>query len=302
MPLETSETTMTDTTHLLIEPKLHDLGDGFVVRRMLPSAQQRTVGPFVFFDHVGPVELAPGRGVDVRPHPHIGLSTMTYLFEGVFTHRDSLGVVQDIRPGAVNWMTAGRGVVHSERTPEPERSDGHRIHGVQFWVGLPKADAEIQPSFAHHAVEDLPEWSSDDGGTHCRLVAGEAFGRCSPVPVHSRMLCVDVNLKAGATLEVPTDHQERAIQVVGGEVEIDGFAIEIHGMLVLKPGVVAHVQARGQARLILFGGDPLDGPRHIWWNFVAATRERIDQAGEDWKCGRFDEVPGETEFIPLPER
>ncbi len=293
---------MTDSTHLLIEPKLHDLGDGFVVRRMLPSAQQRTVGPFVFFDHIGPVELAPGRGVDVRPHPHIGLSTMTYLFEGVFTHRDSLGVVQDIRPGAVNWMTAGRGVAHSERTPEPERSEGHRVHGVQFWVGLPKSDTEVAPSFAHHAIEELPEWSSDDGGVHCRLVAGEAFGRRSPVPVHSRMFCVDVNLQSGAALEVSAEHHERAIQVVSGAIEIDGLALPIHQMLVLKPGSVVQVRASKQARLVLFGGDPLDGPRTIWWNFVAASRERIEQASDDWKNGRFDKVPGETEFIPLPDR
>ena len=288
--------------HQRIEAKLHDLGDGFVVRRMLPSAQRRTVGPFVFFDHIGPVDLAPGRGVDVRPHPHIGLSTMTYLFEGVFTHRDSLGVVQDIRPGAVNWMTAGRGVVHSERTPEHERSDGHRMHGVQFWVGLPKDDAEVEPSFAHHPVEDLPAWSSEDGGVHCRLVAGEAFGHQSPVPVYSRLFCVDVNLRDGAELQIPTEHSERAIQVVDGEIELDGVVLAMHQMLVLKPDAPACVRARGQARLILFGGDPLDGPRAIWWNFVATTRERIDQAGEDWKAGRFAQVPGETEFIPLPER
>lgn len=288
--------------HQRIEAKLHDLGDGFVVRRMLPSALQRTVGPFVFFDHFGPVDLAAGRGVDVRPHPHIGLSTMTYLFEGVFTHRDSLGVIQDIRPGAVNWMTAGRGVVHSERTPEPERSDGHRMHGVQFWVGLPKQDAEIEPSFSHHPLEDLPEWSDDDGHVQCRLVAGEAFGHVSPLPAYSRLFCIDVTLDAGAKWSVPPEHPERAIQVVDGEIEVDDVILSMHQMLVLKPGISVRVGARGQARLVLFGGDPLDGPRFIRWNFVAATRERIDQAGEDWKAGRFDEVPGETEFIPLPER
>lgn len=293
---------MSDSPHILIEAKLHDLGDGFTVRRMLPSAQRRTVGPFVFFDHFGPVELAPGRGVDVRPHPHIGLSTLTYLFDGVFTHRDSLGVIQDIRPGAVNWMTAGRGVVHSERTPEPERSDGHRLHGIQFWVGLPQDDAEIEPSFSHHPLEALPEWSDDDGDAHGRLVAGEAFGRSSPVPVHSRLFCVDVNLHAGAELQVPTDYPERAVQVVDGEIEVDGAILSMHQMLVLKTDVSVRIRARNEARFVLFGGDPLDGPRFLSWNFVASTRDRIDQAREDWKSGRFDEVPGETESIPLPER
>ncbi len=293
---------MNDTAHILVEGKRHDLGDGFVVRRMLPSAQQRTVGPFVFFDHIGPVDLAPGRGVDVRPHPHIGLSTMTYLFDGVFTHRDSLGVVQDIRPGAVNWMTAGRGVVHSERTPEPERSDGHRLHGVQFWVGLPKDDAEHEPFFSHHPIEELPEWSDDDGGVHCRLVAGEAFGRESPVAVFSRLFCIDITLQAGAELLVPTEHPERAIRVAGGEIEVDGVILPMHQMLILKRDVPVRIVAREQSRLVLFGGEPLDGPRFIWWNFVAATRERIERASEDWRKGHFDKVPGETEFIPLPAR
>ncbi len=293
---------MTDSTHLLIEGKLHDLGDGFMVRRMLPSARQRMVGPFVFFDHIGPVDLAPGRGVDVRPHPHIGLSTMTYLFDGVFMHRDSLGVVQAIRPGAVNWMTAGRGVVHSERTPEPERSSGHRMHGIQFWVGLPQADAEIEPSFSHHPLEALPEWSSEDGRVQGRLVAGAAFGLQSPVPVHSRLFCIDTNLAAGAELQVPVDYPERAIQVVDGEIEVDGAVFSMHQMCVLQAGGPARIRARGPARIVVFGGDPLDGPRFIWWNFVASSRERIDRAGEDWKRGRFEEVPGETEFIPLPER
>ncbi len=292
---------MTELPHLLIEPKLHDLGDGFVVRRMLPSVQRRTVGPFVFFDHIGPVELAPGRGVDVRPHPHIGISTMTYLFDGVFTHRDSLGVVQDIRPGAVNWMTAGRGVVHSERTPEPERSDGHRMHGVQLWVGLPKDDAEVEPFFSHHPVEDLPEWSDDGDGVHCRLVAGEAFGRISPVPVFSPLFCVDINLHAGAELTIPTEYPERAIQVVGGEIEVDDVILPMHQMMILKRDIGVRIHARKQSRLVLFGGEPLDGPRFIWWNFVAATQQRIHSASADWKKRRFDEVPGETEFIALPE-
>ncbi len=287
---------------LLIKPQLHDLGDGFVVRRMLPSMQRRTVGPFVFFDHIGPVELAPGRGVDVRPHPHIGLSTMTYLFEGVFTHRDSTGAVQDIRPGEVNWMTAGRGVVHSERTPDPERREGHRIHGVQFWVGLPSQDAEIEASFSHHDVVDLPEWRSDVGDVHFRLVAGEAWGRQSPVAVRSRMLCVDVQLQAGAQIEIPVEHAERALQIVEGAVDVDGQHLPTHAMIVLGEGAIARVTAIESTRLILFGGDPLDGPRFVWWNFVASTRERIEQAKSAWRDGEFPRVPGETEFIPLPEQ
>jgi hypothetical protein len=240
--------------------------------------------------------------VDVRPHPHIGLSTMTYLFDGVFTHRDSMGVVQDIRPGAVNWMTAGRGVAHSERTPALERSAGHRLHGVQFWVGLPGGDAEVDPSFSHHSRDQLPEWIADDGKARIRLVAGEAFDRQSPVPVYSRLFCLDVILQDGGSLRIPDEHPERAVLVVEGGIELDGRSYEVHDMLVLKTGSTVAVTATGKARVIVLGGDPLDGPRHVWWNFVAASRERIDQAAADWKAGRFDAVPGETEFIPLPDK
>ena len=292
---------MDPTSHVLIEPKLHDLGDGFAVRRMLPSARQRTVGPFVFFDHIGPVDFAPGNAVDVRPHPHIGLSTMTYLFEGIFRHRDSLGVVQDIRPGAVNWMTAGKGVVHSERTPEPERSSGHRLHGVQFWVGLPDQDAEREPSFSHHAAAELPLWPSADGQVQCRLVAGKAFGKHSPVPVFSPLFCLDLQFQPGARFEIPAEYPERAIQVAKGEVEVDGERLPMHAMLVLRPGAVVTVTASAAARLIVLGGEPLDGPRFVWWNFVSASRDRIEKAKQDWMEGRFAKVPGETEFIPLPE-
>ena len=293
---------MANPDHLLVEARQHDLGDGFVVRRLLPSTLRRTVGPFVFLDHIGPVDLAPGKAVDVRPHPHIGLSTMTYLFEGVFTHRDSLGVVQEIRPGAVNWMTAGSGVVHSERTPEPERSAGHRMHGVQFWVGLPNDDSEVDPSFTHHPKNELPEWTEVDGNARIRLVAGETLGRQSPVPVYSRLFCLDVELQQGEWLRIPDEYPERAVLVVEGNVEIDGSPHKVHDMLLLDPGCSALVVASGKARLIVLGGDPLEGRRHVWWNFVASTRERIDKAREDWKAGRFAEVPGETEFIPLPDK
>ena len=293
---------MNKAGYLRIDAKLHDLGDGFVVRRMLPSVQRRTVGPFVFLDHIGPVDLSPGKAVDVRPHPHIGLSTMTYLFDGVFTHRDSLGVVQDIRPGAVNWMTAGRGVVHSERTPEPERSAGHRVHGVQFWVGLPVKDAEVEPSFSHHATSELPEWIEGKGRARIRLVAGKAFGYQSPVPVYSNLFCLDVELKDGGSLTVPDEHAERAVLVVEGCIELDGDQFAVHDMMLLQPGCTTLIVARGNARLIVLGGDPLDGPRNVWWNFVASSRERIEKAKDDWKSGRFDAVPGETEFIPLPDK
>lgn len=291
---------MSTNQHVRIAPHLHDLGDGFVVRRMLPSMQQRTVGPFVFFDHIGPIDMSPGRGVDVRPHPHIGLSTMTYLFDGVLTHRDSLGFVQDIRPGEVNWMTAGSGIAHSERTPEPERSDGHRMHGVQFWIGLPQADAEVAPSFTHHAQAELPQWN--EGGVLFRLVAGEAFGRRSGVPVYSRMFCVDLQFEAGAVIEIPAEHIERALQVVEGGIEVDGLSLDLHDMLVLGGEGVVRVRSVAGARVILFGGDPLDGSRFIWWNFVSASKERIGRAKDDWKEGRFARVPGEDEFIPLPDR
>lgn len=290
---------MTAVAHLSIKPHLHDLGDGFIVRRMLPAMLKRTVGPFVFFDHIGPVDMRPGVGVDVRPHPHIGLSTMTYLFEGVFTHRDSLGVVQDIRPGAVNWMTAGRGVAHSERTPDAERAAGHRMHGVQFWVGLPQADSEVAPAFTHVAAEKLPQWS--ENGANFRLVAGAAFGRQSDVPIYSRMFCLDISLSAASEFVISTEHVERALQVVDGEVEVDGQILPMHGMLILTEGAEVRVRATHNARVVLFGGDPLDGPRFIWWNFVAADKERIERAKEDWKNGRFAAVPNESEFIPLPE-
>jgi redox-sensitive bicupin YhaK (pirin superfamily) len=291
---------MNAITHLSIKPHLHDLGDGFFVRRMLPSLLKRMVGPFVFFDHIGPVDMRPGVGVDVRPHPHIGLSTMTYLFDGVFTHRDSLGVVQDIRPGAVNWMTAGRGVTHSERTPEAERAAGHRMHGVQFWVGLPQADAELAPEFTHVVADDLPQWS--ENGASFRLVAGSAFGRESDVPTYSRMFCADIALAADTEFVIPTEHIERALQVVDGEVEVDGEILPMHGMLVLTEGSEVRVRATQNARVMLFGGDPLDGPRFIWWNFVAADKERIERAKDDWKNGRFAAVPNESEFIPLPDK
>jgi redox-sensitive bicupin YhaK (pirin superfamily) len=284
----------------VIMPRTRDLGDGFEVRRALPSAQRRTVGPFVFFDQMGPVAFLAGKGLDVRPHPHIGLATVTYLFEGEILHRDSLGTVQPIRPGAVNWMTAGRGIVHSERTPPELRArEGARLFGVQTWVALPEAFEEAAPAFAHHRADQLPVL--EEPGKRLRLIVGTFYGARSPVVVFSEMFYADAELKNGARLDVPAEHAERAIYVVAGRIEIAGTPIDAGRLIVLGPSADIAIAARGPARLLLFGGAPLDGPRHLWWNFVSSSQERIEQAKEDWKAGRFTPVPGETEFIPLPE-
>jgi len=283
----------------ILVPRLRDLGDGFNVRRVLPAMERRTVGPFVFFDQMGPTTLRPGTGLDVRPHPHIGLATVTYLFAGEIMHRDSLGNAQPIRPGEVNWMTAGRGIVHSERTPAALRAGGSAISGIQTWIGLPQDKEEVAPGFAHHPAEALP--LIEGGGVKLRLIAGELYGARAPVAVFSRMFYADAALDPGAQLELPAGHDERAIYVVEGEVEIEGERQASGRLLVFgKTGAVA-ARSAGSARLLLLGGESLDGPRHLWWNFVASTRERIERAKADWKEGRFAAVPGETEFIPLPE-
>ena len=278
--------------------KVHDLG-GFSVRRVLPSVACRSVGPFVFLDHIGPGRFEPGNGIDVRPHPHIGLATVTYLFEGALGHRDTLGSVQVIRPGDVNWMTAGRGIAHSERTPPEERAAGHGIHGLQFWVGLPQEAEETAPEFHHHPAASLPEWEQD--GVRLRLLVGEAFGRRAPVKVYSPMFYVDARMAAGSRLHVDAPHAERGVLVLSGAVRLGGEPLPAGELAVLQPDVDADIDADDEARLVLFGGAPL-GPRHMWWNFVHSRRERIEQAADDWEAGRFAPVPGETEFIPLPER
>lgn len=284
----------------VVMPRTRDLGDGFEVRRALPSAQRRTVGPFVFFDQMGPVAFPAGNGLDVRPHPHIGLATVTYLFEGEILHRDSLGTVQPIRPGAVNWMTAGRGIVHSERTPPELRArEDVRLFGVQTWVALPKAFEETAPAFAHHRADQLPVL--EEPGKRLRLIVGTLYGARSPVVVFSEMFYADAELRNGARLDIPAEHAERAIYVVAGRIEIAGAPIDAGRLIVLGPGADIAIAASGAARLLLFGGAPMDGPRHLWWNFVSSSQERIEQAKEDWKTGRFAPVPGETEFIPLPE-
>ncbi len=291
---------MSATASLLIEPRLHDLGDGFIVRRLLPFRLRRHVGPFVFFDHIGPADMAPGKGLDVRPHPHIGLATVTYLYEGALGHRDSLGCEQVIRPGDVNWMTAGRGIVHSERTPAAERAAGHRMHGIQTWIALPQAHEETEPEFLHHAAATLP--GAEHDGVRLRVIAGRAFGMQSPVRVFAPTLYVDVQLAPGSELVLPTEHEERAIYVVEGSVRVDGEVVPVERMLVCAPDGDVRIAADSTARVLLCGGAALDGERFLWWNFVSSSRERIERAKRDWLEQRFGQVPGENEFIPLPER
>ncbi|HEY8949202.1 MAG TPA: pirin family protein [Rhizomicrobium sp.] len=277
-----------------------ELGDGFSVARVLPQAGQRTVGPFVFFDYFGPVAFKPGHGIDVRPHPHIGLATITYLFEGSQVHRDNLGNMQEIVPGDVNWMTAGRGIAHSERTGADVRARGHRMHGIQSWVGLPKANEEDPPSFQHVTKEKLPTMEHD--GVTLRVVCGKAFGMEAPVKVPMEIFYVDAVMKDGSTLTLPTEYAERGVMVVAGRVESDGQSLGDGGMIVFDKGEHAEISAMGDSRVMLLGGAPLDGERHVWWNFVASSRERIEKAKDDWKSGRFAKIPGDDkEFIPLPE-
>lgn len=291
---------MSERSTLVIEPRIHDLGDGFSVRRLLPFRLRRHVGPFVFFDHIGPVDLAPGKGMDVRPHPHIGLATVTYLFDGAIEHRDSLGNDLVIRPGDINWMTAGRGIVHSERTPALERASGHRLHGLQTWVALPREFEETDPEFRHYAASALPEAERD--GVHLRVIAGSAFGMQSPVRVYAPTLYVEVKMRAGSRLAVPAEHAERAIYVLDGAVRVEGAILPPLQMLVVDGDGKIEIVADGDAHLFLCGGAPLDGERVIWWNFVASDAARIERGKSDWLAQRFGQVPGEIEFIPLPER
>ena len=285
-------------TRLLLAPHAKDLGGGFTVRRFLPAAARQAVGPFIFFDHFGPVAAGPQDNHDVRAHPHIGLATVTYLFEGAMQHRDSLGVVQRIEPGAVNWMTAGRGIVHSERTPEDLRGVARRSHGLQLWVALPADDEELAPSFLHTPAADIP--ALEVGGAHLRVLVGTAFGVASPVVVCSPTLYLDIALAAGDAFPLPLA-EERAVYVVEGAAALDGEALPPGRMVVLAAGEEPMLSAEGMARVVLVGGAPL-GHRHIWWNFVSSRKERIVQAADDWAAGRFPAVPGETETIPLPEK
>lgn len=286
----------------VVVTRARDLVEGFKVRRVLPSVRRRMVGPFIFLDQMGPEVLRAGRGLDVAPHPHIGLATVTYLFEGELLHRDSLGTVRQIRPGEVNWMTAGRGIAHSERTPPEARRVGSGLFGVQSWVALPSGGEESEPDFAHYGAEELPVVEGE--GKRVRLVAGSLYGSRSPVRTTSEMFYADAALAPGAVLSLPPEHEERAAYVVEGTVELlpEREAYAAGQLLVFRPG--AEVLLRGAssktARLMLLGGEPLEGPRHIWWNFVSSSPERIEQAKLDWREGRFAPVPGETERIPLP--
>jgi redox-sensitive bicupin YhaK (pirin superfamily) len=290
-----AEATPVETTIL---PRSRDLG-GFTVRRVLPAAARRMVGPFIFFDAMGPAVFDAGHGIDVRPHPHIGLATVTYLFEGEILHRDSLGSVQPIVSGDVNWMTAGRGIAHSERSDPAKRGAGARLAGIQSWVALPRRDEETEPGFAHHPAAALPLIEGE--GKRVRLIAGTLFGARSPVRIFSDMFYADALLAKDARLALSPEHEERALFTVDGTVEVNGQAYDAGQLLILRPKSEIVIAAGAPARLMLLGGAPLDEPRHIWWNFVSSSPERIEAAKADWKARRFPAVPGDAEFTPLPE-
>ena len=284
---------------VLLQGREHDLG-GFHVRRLLPQLQCRSVGPFVFFDHMGPARFPAGMGVDVRPHPHIGLATVTWLFEGVMRHRDTLGSVRDISPGAVNWMTAGSGIAHSERTPPEARVEGAPLHGIQTWVALPLADEEAEPAFHHFDADTLPRIERD--GVHLTVVAGNVGDLRAPVPVFSPTLYLAGDLRAGASFGLDDEHEQRAVYVVDGGLQVDGAEVGAHTFAMLPAHGAVSMRALADARVVILGGAALDAPRHLWWNFVSSSRERIEQARRDWTEGRFGLIPGDDrEFIPLPE-
>ncbi len=286
-----------DALELVIAPRARDLG-GFEVRRALPHGKRQMVGPFIFFDHFGPVQFVAGQGMDVRPHPHIGLATVTYLLDGAIMHRDSEGNVQEITPGAVNLMTAGRGIAHSERTPDGVRSRGGSMLGLQSWIALPEKLEETDPGFEHIDAAALP--LVEDGGLRARVVAGSAYGATSKLARLSDWFYVDVTLAAGASAPLDADHEERAVYVVEGEIDVAGDVFAAPRLLIFRPGDRITIRATKSSRLMMLGGAALGGPRHIWWNFVSSSKERIEQAKEDWRSGRFAAVPHESEFIPLP--
>ena len=284
------------TIALRIEPDTKDLGE-FTVKRTLPDKRRQRVGPFIFFDHMGPADFPPGSGVNVRAHPHIGLATITYLFDGEILHRDSLGYVQPIRPGEVNWMTAGKGIVHSEKVRDEILENGQHLHGIQTWVALPIEHEETEPRFEHYAAEDIPS-HSEDGAEIC-VIIGSAYGKTSPVQTNSETLYVELKLDAGTTLPLPTA-EELGVYVVEGEASIDGELLTPCEMAVLEDNATASIEAKSAAHVMLCGGARLEGDRIVWWNFVSSSRERLEQAKRDWNEGRFEAVPGETDFIPLP--
>jgi hypothetical protein len=282
----------------VIIPRVRDIGD-FEVRRALPSIERQMIGPFIFFDQFGPIIMKAGEGQDVRPHPHIGLSTVTWLMDGAMFHRDSLGSQQAITPGELNWMTAGKGIVHSERTPEADRAVDRTVYGIQSWVALPKKHEETTPGFEHVGSSSLPMLK--DQGREVRVIAGTIYGAASPVKTHSELFYAEVKLSQGSKLPLPMNHEERAIYVLEGSIEISGQTHTANQLLVFRTGDEITITALTNARFMMLGGEPMDGPRHIWWNFVSSSKERIEMAKEEWRRGRFDIVPGdEKEFIPLP--
>jgi redox-sensitive bicupin YhaK (pirin superfamily) len=288
----------TPLIELLIEPAEKDLGE-FTVRRALPDKRRQRIGPFIFFDHMGPAEFPPGTGVNVRSHPHIGLATITYLFEGEILHRDSLGYVQPIRPGEINWMTAGKGIVHSEKVTPELFASGQKLHGLQTWVALPVEHEEAEPRFEHYGADGIPKLRRD--GVQINVVIGTAYGETSPVQAASETLYVEAILDPGAELELP-EAQELGVYVVGGSIELAGQFVPGRTLAVLANGRSATVIAPDGAHIMICGGATLEGDRIVWWNFVSSSRERLEQAKRDWRDGKFDEVPGEPDFIPLPEK
>jgi redox-sensitive bicupin YhaK (pirin superfamily) len=301
-PADKVEDDMNDPIELLVQARTHELGPGFAVRRVLPSVKRRMVGPFIFLDHFGPMVVPPGgSGMDVRPHPHIGLATVTYLFDGGIFHRDSLGYAQAIRPGDVNWMTAGSGIAHSERTEDEMKRTGFRMHGVQTWVALPRAQEETAPSFEHVEAASLPLWQ--ENGASLRLIVGSYAGRAAPTTHFSPIFYVSAEMPAAAKIVVSPEHAERAAYLCEGTITIGDRQLRAGDLALLASAAAVEIVAGiDGARLMLLGGAPLEGARHIWWNFVSSSKERIEQAKVDWKAGRFAKVPGDSEFIPLPDR
>jgi redox-sensitive bicupin YhaK (pirin superfamily) len=286
-----------DAIELVVVPRVRDIGP-FQVRRALPHGKRQMVGPFIFFDHFGPVQFIAGQGMDVAPHPHIGLSTVTWLFDGTITHRDSEQNIQTIQPGAMNLMTAGRGIAHSERTPERTRAAPHSILGLQSWIALPVGQEDVAPSFQHVSAEVLPVVA--DHGVAARVIAGKAFGVRSPVETLSNWFYVEVNFRADTIVPLDAEYEDRAVYLVEGVIEVGGDRFEGPRLLVFRPGDRLAIRALSAGKMMLLGGDTMEGPRHIWWNFVSSSRERIEQAKEDWRMARFPAVPDESEAIPLP--
>ena len=281
-----------------VTPVTHDLG-GFQVRRAVPSAECRMVGPFVFVDQFGPARLEPGQGMDVRPHPHINLATVTWLFEGAIDHRDSLGTFSTIHPGTVNLMTAGTGIVHSERSPQTERKDGPALYGMQTWLALPDGREELDPAF--EAVSDLP--MVEDTCVSARVIMGSLWGKRAPTTCYADTIYAEINLGPAGSIPIEADADERAVMLVGGDASIDGHPLELYALVLLKPGVPMVLSSERGGKIMLMGGEAFTSHRYVYWNFVSSSRDRIEQAKEDWKAGRFAKVPGdEEEFFPLPER